>query len=893
MTEEENKKIGKVEKKLIKRLGETLRDFEKEKNQTISRLKKAVERLREGLKENAAKLEALHKEKKEADKEHQKKLEELEKFHSKALKEYQTTIKQYEEIVDQLQASQIFPPIYTGRFLRMAKDEVVFVPQGEDSERNELPPKKVTVKTAFVTTRDGKQTVAIAPEMKLDELKSGQMVFVRRDMKSGIFTTLLSICPKEFFGQERIVLIKRVLDKDTALIVMDGRFDIARIHHECEPLETGDRVILDPECGFIMNKAPQIEEEVDRKKIDPVTFKDVGGLNDIIKEIEDVVKLPFEHPEIFEKTGTRPARSILLLGEPGVGKTLLARATANETDMFFLAFSGAEFRSSYPGEDIAKVQLMFDEAEKRAKESKGAIIFIDEVESLLPIRGDLHSGQHDVESLVNFFFARMEGVKGRGNVIVMAATNQPDKLDPAARRRFDKTIYVPVPSEEGRLEIIKIHTKKMSLAEDISLEELCDKTHGFVGNDIEHLCIEAALRAKELIREALDKGTVTDSDIKNLAVRREDFLKVLEKMRPSGLGSAVVTKTGVSFKDVAGLEEAKRALLREVEILLGNNAFYKRVGMKARKGILLYSWPGCGKTLLAKALASECKMNFIYVKGSEIHSMWFAMSERTLSHYFKLARLHSPAILFLDELDSILPRRGYDIGGTRVAERLVAAFNVELDGLEELENVIVLAATNRLDLVDPAVIRRLCPSGKPIVIPPLDKKAREEAFRIHTMGKPVSQDVDFGELAELTKERKHLIEYQDRVFLLLMPFNGDEIRGVCEEAERTAISHFEKEKGERANECAEEFFIGQNHFKEAILGKLEQEKRQQKTFKDSSKETTVLSEDSEEEIKKVVEDMDFDGDVDLDLKNPKPADDSIPETEKIDFSENGESDEEE
>jgi len=495
--------------------------------------------------------------------------------------------------------------------------------------------------------------------------------------------------------------------------------------------------------------------------------------------------------------------------------------------MYFLSRSGAEFRSSYPGEDVAKVELMFDEAEKEAKKGKGALIFIDEVESLLPIRADLHSGQHDIESLINFFFARMEGMESRGKVVVLAATNQPDKLDPAARRRFDKRITVPVPTQEGRLMIFRIHTRKMPLDDDVNLDELVEKTHGFVGNDIEHLCIEASLKARKEIKGKLKDGTLPSGGLKTLKIKKNNFFDVLQNMRPSGLGSAVITNTGVTFDDIAGLDKCKKELMREIDILLNKSALYKKAGMKARKGMLLVGWPGCGKTLLAKGLANECRMNFISIKGSEIHSMWFSVSEKTLSGVFKIARIHAPSVIFLDEIDSLLPLRGSGIGGTKVAERLVAAFNTEMDGVEELKNVIVLAATNRIDLVDPAVIRRLCSGGNPIFIPTLDAKGREEAFKIHARNKSLADDVDFKKLSELTRERDFVIPFQDRTFRIRVSFNGDEIRGICEEATRMALDEFVQEKGEEvANDCAEDFLIYQRHFEKSVSTKLVKEKKE-------------------------------------------------------------------
>jgi transitional endoplasmic reticulum ATPase len=750
-----------------------------------------------------------------------------------------------EEHLGYCEAEVELPATYEGVYWRPDKTLIYTPPPPEDNPN--LQPEPIEVKRAWALVHNAHHSLTVGHKINDEDLKFGQLFRVIKH--KGEYVAISEKLEWDHRKSE-VEVIKRLVNNKMAILDMPGKPHLWPVSELCqEKLEPGDYVLVNREYGLILDKAPQLEEEVDRKKIDPVTFKDVGGLEAQIEAIKEIVILPFQHPEYFENLGIRPPSSALLSGPPGTGKTLLARATANETDMFFMARSGAQFRSAYPGEDIIQLELLFKEAKKRAeKDKRGVIIFIDEFESLAPVRKDLHAGQHDVKSLVNAYLACMEGLTGRGKIIVLAATNNPDNIDEAARRRFDREIKIPVPGRKGRLEIVKIHSRKMKLDADVDLEEIVDRTHGFTGNDIEHLCIEAALLAKRAADDALRAGDLSKEELSILlTIKREHFLEVLKTMRPSGTGDLVVTETGVTFNDVAGLKEVKEKLLREVQILLGKGGkLAKRAGMKARKGMLLVGWPGCGKTLIAKALASECGMNFIPVKGSRVRIMWVGQSSRNLKDFFDLARRHGPCILFLDEIDSLLPRRGMGAGGVRVDEQLVTTFNEELDGIVALENVLVLAATNRIDLVDAAVIRRLTDGGNPIEVPFLDQEDRKECFEIYTRNKPLASDVNLDELAKMTAERKVFLVFEDKIFEGHRPFNGDEIRSVCEEAVRLALSEFETNWGEGAEERAEQFFVRQKHFLAAISGKREREQKERE--ENSTKAPTV----SEDEIAKAM-----------------------------------------
>ncbi|MBI4837075.1 MAG: AAA family ATPase [Candidatus Portnoybacteria bacterium] len=748
-----------------------------------------------------------------------------------------------EEHLGYCEAETELPATYEGMYLEPDETLVYTPPPPENNPALQLEP--IEVKRAWVSVHGHRHSLTVGHKINDEDLKFGQLFRVVKH--KGEF---VAIAEKRKWNPRRsdVEVVKRVLEEGSirvAILDISPKPQLWPISEFCQDkLEPGDYVEVNREYNIVLGKTPQLEEEVDRKKIDPVTFKDVGGLEAQIEAIKEIVILPFKHPEYFESLGIRPPSSALLTGPPGTGKTLLARATANETNMFFMARSGAQFRSAYADENVGRLELLFKEAKKRAeKDKQGVIIFIDEFESLAPIRKDLHAGQYDVASMVNTYLACMEGLTGRGKIIVLAATNNPDNIDEAARRRFDREIKIPVPGKNGRLEIVKIHSRKMRLDADVDLEEIVDRTHGFTGNDIEHLCIEAALMAKRSADNALRAGDLSKKELSLLLIiRRQHFLEVLKTMRPSGTGDLVITETGITFKDVAGLKEVKAKLLREVYILLGKGGkLAKRAGMKARKGMLLVGWPGGGKTLLAKALASESGMNLIPVKGSGIRIMWVGQSSRNLKDYFDLARRHGPCILFLDEIDSLLPRRGMGAGGVRVDEQLVTTFNEELDGIVALENVLVLAATNRIDLVDAAVIRRLTDGGKPIEVPPLDKEDRKECFEIYTRNKPLADDVNLEELAQITGERKLRIIWGDgKEQIEDFPFNGDEIRSICEEAARLALNEFETEWGEQAEEKAEEFFVRHKHFLTAIIGKRE---REQKEHEENLAKAPTVSED--------------------------------------------------
>ena len=505
-----------------------------------------------------------------------------------------------------------------------------------------------------------------------------------------------------------------------------------------------DAVIVGPDTEIEISEKPAPEE----RKIPRVTYEDIGGLKDAIQKIREMVELPLRHPEIFQKLGIDPPKGVLLYGPPGTGKTLLAKAVANESNAHFISISGPEIMSKYYGESEKRLREIFEEAEKNAP----SIIFIDEIDSIAPNRNEV-TGEVE-RRVVAQLLALMDGLKGRGEVIVIGATNRPNAIDPALRRpgRFDREIEIGVPDREGRKEILQIHTRGMPLADDVDLDKLADITHGFVGADLAALAKEAAMRAlRRLMKEVnlFESEEIPAEVLEKLQVTMQDFLDALKDITPSALREVIVQVPNVRWDDIGGLEDVKEELRMAVEWPLKYPELFEASGAKQPKGILLYGPPGTGKTLLAKAVANESEANFISVKGPEILSKWVGESEKAIREIFRKARQAAPAIVFFDEIDSIAPVRG-SVGDSRVTERIISQLLTEMDGLEELRKVVVIAATNRPDLLDPALLR---PGrfDRLIYVPPPDYKARVEILKIHTRGKPLADDVSLEELAKRTE----------------------------------------------------------------------------------------------------------------------------------------------
>ncbi|WP_202319092.1 CDC48 family AAA ATPase [Archaeoglobus neptunius] len=537
-------------------------------------------------------------------------------------------------------------------------------------------------------------------------------------------------------------------------------------------------------------------EEV-KRAVPDVTYEDIGGLKRELRLVREMIELPLKHPELFQKLGIDPPKGVLLYGPPGTGKTLIAKAVANEVDAHFITISGPEIMSKYYGESEQRLREIFEEA----KENAPAIIFIDEIDSIAPKREEV-TGEVE-RRVVAQLLALMDGLEARGQVIVIGATNRPDSLDPALRRpgRFDREIEIGVPDKEGRKEILEIHTRKMPLAEDVDLEELADLTNGFVGADLEALCKEAAMHALRRVIPELDieAEEIPAEIIENLKVTRDDFMEALKNIEPSAMREVLVEVPSVKWEDIGGLEHAKQELMEAVEWPLKYPDVFRAANIKPPRGILLFGPPGTGKTLLAKAVANESNANFISVKGPELLSKWVGESEKHVREMFRKARQVAPCVLFFDEIDSLAPRRG-GIGDSHVTERVVSQLLTELDGLEELKDVIVIAATNRPDMIDPALLRpgRI---ERHIYIPPPDKKAREEIFRIHLRGKPLADDVNIEELAEMTEG-----------------YSGADIEAVCREAGMLAIRELIKPgmTKDEAKKAAEKLKITRRHFEEAL-----------------------------------------------------------------------------
>jgi transitional endoplasmic reticulum ATPase len=474
------------------------------------------------------------------------------------------------------------------------------------------------------------------------------------------------------------------------------------------------------------------------------TYEDIGGLDEEIRRIREMVELPLRHPEIFQRLGIDPPKGVLLHGPPGCGKTLLARAVANESDANFYAINGPEIMSKFYGESEARMRKMFEDAEKNAP----SILFIDEIDAIAPKRGEV-TGEVE-RRVVAQLLASMDGLKGRGHVIVIGATNRVNALDEALRRpgRFDREIEIGIPDREGRMEILQIHTRGMPLAEDVEIDHISEVTHGYTGADLEALSREAAMKAlrRYLPQIDLEQKRIPHDVLDEMEVNNEDILDAFREITPSAMREVFIESPNVPWEEVGGLEEVKQSLQEAVEWPLKNPERFQRIGITPPKGILLHGPPGVGKTLLARAVATESEANFISVRGPEIFSKWVGESEKAIREIFRKARMAAPSIIFFDEFDSLVPSRGGISGDSRVSERVISQLLTEIDGLISLQNVVVIAATNRPDILDPAILR---PGrfDRRVYVPPPDSEARFKILKIKTKDMPLGEGINLEDLA--------------------------------------------------------------------------------------------------------------------------------------------------
>ena len=488
--------------------------------------------------------------------------------------------------------------------------------------------------------------------------------------------------------------------------------------------------------------------EISEETIPEVTYEDIGGLTDEVKKIREMVEVPLKHPEVFERLGVEPPKGVLLHGPPGTGKTLLAKAVANESDANFILLNGPEVMSKFYGESEKKIRDIFEEAEKNSP----SIIFIDEIDSIAPQRED--AGGEVERRVVSQLLTMMDGLQSRGKVVVIAATNRVNAIDPALRRpgRFDREVELRAPDKKGRLQILKIHSRGMPLTKDVDLEKLASVTHGFVGADLNSLTKEAAM---VVLRRLLPKLNLKEDQeipeevLKELRVRKKDFDDALKVVRPSAMREVLVETPNIGWNDVGGLDKIKQELKEAVEWPMKYPGAFIRMGIKPPRGILLYGPPGTGKTLLAKAVAKESEANFIQVKGPSLLSMWVGKSEEGVRKIFNRARQVSPCIIFFDEIDSLAGKRGME-HGQKVTERVLNQLLSEMDGIEDLSNVIVIGATNRPDMLDSALLRpgrfdRILLASAPT------KEGRENIFKIHTKSMPLANDVNLKKILDYTE----------------------------------------------------------------------------------------------------------------------------------------------
>jgi transitional endoplasmic reticulum ATPase len=614
----------------------------------------------------------------------------------------------------------------------------------------------------------------------------------RQNIGAGI-DDKISIKSVEAVKAEQIIL------SPTEKITTDGLQEYMIYNYLNHVFSNGDSISLNTQMGsrvqfVVTNTKPSKPVIVTEKTIfklgsltkvvdvsvPRITYDELGGLKNEVQKIREMVELPMRHPELFEKIGVEAPKGVLLYGPPGTGKTLLAKAVAGETNAHFISISGPEIMGKHYGESEERIREIFTQAE----ENSPSIVFIDEIDSIAPKRDEV-SGELE-KRIVSQLLTLMDGMKSRGNVVVIAATNRPDSIDPALRRpgRFDREIEIGIPDDEGRFDILSIHTRGMPIDEKVDLKQISKTTHGFVGADLEILSKEAAMKSLRRILPEIDydEEKISSEILEKIQITSDDFRDALKEVSPSALREVQVQVPNVSWDDVGGLENLKEELKEAVEWPIKYKDAYDYVNVKSPKGILLDGPPGTGKTLIAKALAKMTDSNFISIKGPELLSKWVGESEKGIREIFRKARQAAPCIIFLDEVDALVPRRGSGGSNSHVTENVVSQILTEIDGLEELNNVLIIAATNRLDIVDEAFLR---PGrfDRIIKVPNPDEKGRQHIFEIHTKSKPLASDAKISEIVKLTDN-----------------FSGAEIAAVANRAAIAALRRYVSGKSKNVKE---------------------------------------------------------------------------------------------
>ena len=614
----------------------------------------------------------------------------------------------------------------------------------------------------------------------------------RQNIGAGI-DDKISIKSVEAVKAEQIIL------SPTEKITTDGLQEYMIYNYLNHVFSNGDTISLNTQMGsrvqfVVTNTKPSKPVIVTEKTIfklgsltkavdasvPRITYDELGGLKSEVQKIREMVELPMRHPELFEKIGVEAPKGVLLYGPPGTGKTLLAKAVAGETNAHFISISGPEIMGKHYGESEERIREIFTQAE----ENSPSIVFIDEIDSIAPKRDEV-SGELE-KRIVSQLLTLMDGMKSRGNVVVIAATNRPDSIDPALRRpgRFDREIEIGIPDDEGRFDILSIHTRGMPIDEKVDLKQISKTTHGFVGADLEILSKEAAMKSLRRILPEIDydEEKISSEILEKIQITSDDFRDALKEVSPSALREVQVQVPNVSWDDVGGLENLKEELKEAVEWPIKYKDAYDYVNVESPKGILLDGPPGTGKTLIAKALAKMTDSNFISIKGPELLSKWVGESEKGIREIFRKARQASPCIIFLDEVDALVPRRGSGGSNSHVTENVVSQILTEIDGLEELNNVLIIAATNRLDIIDEAFLR---PGrfDRIIKVPNPDEKGRQHIFEIHTKSKPLASDVKISEIVKLTDN-----------------FSGAEIAAVANRAAIAALRRYVSGKSKNVKE---------------------------------------------------------------------------------------------